>query len=283
MAYKNDNILGKRIIILGTDTRQVSSLEQVLLYAGADVIVFTDVQKGKQQIPSCQAQIIIFDDSGIKDPLEVVQSIKNNLPTGNASWLIIHTAFSPDQYHLELIGINTHYIAKSGYDASEVLKGLSAIMKQSTPVNNELKIELPTEPLEVVSALETKVLIFEDDPLLQNILSIHLSRAKINFKISESGQNYKSLIEAFDPTIILLDLTLEGLNGLEVLENIRKDTSVANLPIIIFTNSADEEVREKTAKMGVKDFLIKANTNFTDLMTLITKRSNEKNVNNLSK
>ncbi len=283
MAYKNDNILGKRIIILGTDTRQVNSLEQVLLYAGADVIVFTDVGKGSQQIPSCQAHIIIFDDSGIKNPLEVVKSIKDNSPNVNLSWLIIHTAFSPDDYKTELTQINAYYISKAGYDASEVLKGLSAIMKQSLPVDPELNLDIPSEPLDTVPAPEAKVLIFEDDPLLQNILSIHLSRAKINFKISESGQNFKPLIEAFDPNVVLLDLTLDGLNGLEVLENIRKDATVANLPVIIFTNSADEEVREKTAKLGVKDFLIKANTNFSELMTLLTKRSNEKNVNNLSK
>ena len=127
--------------------------------------------------------------------------------------------------------------------------------------------------METASVTEVKVLIFEDDPLLQNILSIHLNRAKINFKISESGQNFKSLIEAYDPTIILLDLTLEGLSGLQVLENIRQDTQTKDLPVIIFTNSADDEVREKTVKLGVKDFLIKANTNFNELVTLLAKRS----------
>jgi DNA-binding response OmpR family regulator len=273
MAYKNDNILGKRIIILGTDTKQVNSLEQVLLYAGADVTVFTDLEKGKQQIPSTQAQIIIFDDSGINNPVAVVSHIKNNSPNGNPAWLVIHQDFSPEQYLSELKSPNAYYIAKTNYDAALVLKGLSSLMKQPLPAPTENKLELSNTTADPPVASTVKVLIFEDDPLLQNILSIHLTRSKISFKFSESGQNFKSLIEAYEPTIILLDLTLEGLSGLEVLEKIRQVATMAKLPVIIFTNSADEELRVKTNKLGVKDFLIKANTDFNELMTLIIQRS----------
>ncbi|HMO83271.1 MAG TPA: hypothetical protein PKA42_03850, partial [Candidatus Paceibacterota bacterium] len=63
-------------------------------------------------------------------------------------------------------------------------------------------------------------------------------------------------------------------------ELMRHDIASANLPIVIFTNSGDDDVREKTVALGVKDFLIKANTNFNDLVTLLVTRSNQQNVNN---
>jgi len=275
MAYKNDNILGKKVILFGINIRQISSLEQVLLYAGADVVTFTDVFKGRQQIPSSQADVIIFDDSEIADGVEIVKGIQADMTTNHAAWLIIHNTFTPETYQAFFTDSNVAYVSKSIYDVAEVLKGLSGLMKQLVPTPKEIKLDEPNHAPVLRQIQEVRVLIFEDDPLLQNILSMHLGRAKLNFQISPGGQNFKTLIETYKPTVLLLDLSLDGLNGLQILEKIRQDAILTHLPIVIFTNSSDEEVRERTAKLGVKDFLIKANTNFNDLVTLLAERSNQ--------
>jgi len=282
MTYKNDNILGKKVILLGTNIRQISSLEQVLLYAGADVRVFTDLSKGRQQIPSSQPDVIIFDDTDVADGAEVVKGIKADMTTTHTAWLVIHNSFDPEGYQEVFTNSNTVYLSKNVYDVAEVLKGLSILMKQLVPATNEIKLDLTNRVSIISQNQEVRVLIFEDDPLLQNILSMYLNRAKLSFIIFASGKNFKTQFEEYKPTVVLLDLTLEGINGLQVLEHIRQDPKFSNLPIVIFTNSADEEIMEKTAKLGVKDFLIKANTNFNDVVTLLVGRSNEQNVNKLS-
>ncbi|HMO83245.1 MAG TPA: hypothetical protein PKA42_03710, partial [Candidatus Paceibacterota bacterium] len=217
MSYKNDNILGKKVILFGTNTRQISSLEQVLLYAGADVVTFTDTIKGRQQIPISQADVIIFDDSAIPNAVEVVRSIKTKMINSHAAWLIIHNTYTADVYQPLFADNNIAYVPKNIYDVAEVLKGLSSLMKQKPSPTNEIKLDLQSQsPPSVSPSHEVRVMIFEDDPLLQNILSLNLKRANINFQISASGQNFKSLIEAYKPTVVLLDLTLDGLNGLQI-------------------------------------------------------------------
>jgi CheY-like chemotaxis protein len=62
------------------------------------------------------------------------------------------------------------------------------------------------------------------------------------------------------PDFIYLDLRLPGLDGFEVLERLRADTTTMHIPVIILTNYGEPELRERGTKLGALEFLVKADT-----------------------
>jgi DNA-binding response OmpR family regulator len=70
------------------------------------------------------------------------------------------------------------------------------------------------------------------------------------------------------PSFILLDLNMDRLNGMHALREIRRDTSLNDLKIIVLTTSFNPDDRLRSEIMGANDFFVKP-TEFEDLLGLI--------------
>lgn len=107
---------------------------------------------------------------------------------------------------------------------------------------------------------ETKktILIIEDDKFLRELISQKLK--KEGFTISEAVDGEKGVTKAKTekPDLILLDLILPGIDGFEVLAGIKKDHTVAGIPVIILSNLGQKEDIERGFNLGAVDYLIKA-------------------------
>jgi len=62
------------------------------------------------------------------------------------------------------------------------------------------------------------------------------------------------------PDFIYLDLRMPGLDGFEVLEQLRAGETTMHIPVIILTNYGEPELRERGLKLGALEFLVKAQT-----------------------
>ena len=103
-----------------------------------------------------------------------------------------------------------------------------------------------------------KVLIIEDDLDMQKIYGDLLRINNHEVISATDGARGFSFAQTKAPDIILLDLMLPGkLNGFDVLEKIKKDESLKNLPVIVLTNLDSEQNVAKS--IGATNYLIKAN------------------------
>ncbi|MGC9341719.1 MAG: PAS domain S-box protein [Bacteroidales bacterium] len=104
-----------------------------------------------------------------------------------------------------------------------------------------------------------KVLLFEDDPLdIQlNINELKKENLKLETKYTAKEKEFKSLIENFNPDIILSDYNLPGFDGLDALNYVREKYPL--IPIIIVTGSLDEETAASCIKKGAWDYVLKEN------------------------
>jgi DNA-binding response OmpR family regulator len=103
-----------------------------------------------------------------------------------------------------------------------------------------------------------KVLIIEDDKFLRELIVAKLK--KENYVISEAidGEEGIKKIKEESPDLILLDLILPGIDGFEVLSQIKSDPTVSSIPIIILSNLGQREDIDKGLALGANDYLIKA-------------------------
>ena len=101
-----------------------------------------------------------------------------------------------------------------------------------------------------------RVVLIEDDPDIAEAISFHLEKAGMSVKVARSGEEGLELSRR-GADLVLLDLNLPGMDGLEVCRLIRRQTSTAQLPIIIISARADEMDRVLGLEMGADDYVVK--------------------------
>jgi DNA-binding response OmpR family regulator len=101
------------------------------------------------------------------------------------------------------------------------------------------------------------VLIVEDEPDIRNLLTLHLARDGFRCRTAGTGTDALAEVRAARPDLLILDLMLPGLGGLEVCRRLRADPTTAGLPIIMLTAKADEVDRVVGLELGADDYVVK--------------------------
>lgn len=106
--------------------------------------------------------------------------------------------------------------------------------------------------------MKKKILIIEDDVFLGDALSQKLKSEDFDILLSRDGLVGFAKIKTFRPDLILLDIILPNMNGYEILEAKQKDPEIAQIPVIIVSNSGQPVEISRALALGVKDYLVKA-------------------------
>lgn len=103
-----------------------------------------------------------------------------------------------------------------------------------------------------------RVLIVEDDPHLRQLIKHYLSDLKVEILEAESAEEARNMMTSGEyPHLMLLDVNLPGITGIEFLEHIRKDFDVKALPVIVMTAETGVEIKENAFRTGANDFVNK--------------------------
>ena len=105
--------------------------------------------------------------------------------------------------------------------------------------------------------MPSRVLIVEDEPDIRDVLAWHLEREGYRVTRSADGAQALREIAAQPPDLVLLDLMLPGLGGLEVCRRLRQDPATAGLPVIMLTAKGDEVDRIVGLEVGADDYIVK--------------------------
>lgn len=109
--------------------------------------------------------------------------------------------------------------------------------------------------------LSLKILLLEDDMIEVMKLNRTISSLKLNHKIIEAinGEEALKLLEKKDelPDIILLDLNMPKINGIEFLDILKKDPILKNIPTIILTTSGNQKDLSECYEIGIAGYILK--------------------------
>ena len=100
----------------------------------------------------------------------------------------------------------------------------------------------------------TTVLVVDDEPIVRDVVSRYLRRDGFETLEAESGEAARAMIESHDPALVVLDVMLPGVNGLELCRWIRSSSS---LPVILLTARGDEADRIVGLELGADDYVTK--------------------------
>lgn len=104
-----------------------------------------------------------------------------------------------------------------------------------------------------------KIMIVEDDMFIRDIYKVRFEQEDFEVIMAENGiAAIEKLEQGLEPKIILLDIMMPGMDGVQVLQKIKNDDRWRNLPIIMLTNISEKEKVNEAMELGVKDYLIKS-------------------------
>lgn len=116
------------------------------------------------------------------------------------------------------------------------------------------------------------ILIIEDEPDYLTLLRDQLVKKAYKVIEAEDGVEGLSLAKSYQPDVILLDIRLPGIDGLSMLESLRKDSYGKKAKVIILTNiEPDDIILKKITTNHPAFYLVKSDIQLNDLM----KRINE--------
>lgn len=102
------------------------------------------------------------------------------------------------------------------------------------------------------------ILIVEDDIFLADLYKTKFELEGFEVYVAYDGEKGLELVRKKKPSVVLLDLILPKLSGFVVLENIKKDKNLKDIPVILLTNLSQKSDVEKGLSLGAADYLIKA-------------------------
>lgn len=126
--------------------------------------------------------------------------------------------------------------------------------------DKETKIKLPTKKI---------ILFVEDDKFFTGLLAKRLMASDYDVLHANTGAEAVKILESKTPDLMVFDIILPEMDGLELLRQVKLNPQTKGIPVIILSNLGSKEQLEKAQAFGAKKFLIKATVSVDQVLEQI--------------
>lgn len=110
-----------------------------------------------------------------------------------------------------------------------------------------------------VNDMKRKVLLVEDDSFLSDIYQVKMTNEGFEVTAAMNGlEAIESLENGLKPDLILLDIIMPYMDGMEVLRRVKSSESWKSIPVVLLTNLSDKSQIEECMALGASDYLVKS-------------------------
>jgi CheY-like chemotaxis protein len=110
-----------------------------------------------------------------------------------------------------------------------------------------------------------RVLLIEDDQFLRRACEAGLKKRGLTVLTAVDGEEGLRRAQADIPDLILLDMLMPKLSGMQALEALKKDERTRNIPVVILSNSSLDSDLQKAKDLGAAGYLVKASLSLKEL------------------
>ena len=122
-----------------------------------------------------------------------------------------------------------------------------------------------------MNSKEKYVIIADDNEFFSNVFSTEFTKSGYKTDVVANGQQVLDLAERQRPDLIILDLIMPVKDGFETLAELKSNTDLKGIPVIVLSNLGQIDDVNKAKAMGACDYLIKANISLQDAVDLVKK------------
>ena len=248
------NTTGKTILLVEDTEAIIVQMKDILLQEGYHIMVARNgneaLEQIEQQIPDAMILDLMMPEV---DGFEVLKRIRNEEKTDHLPVIILTAKYVTKQELAFLKNNGIHQLIQKGdINKDQLLSTVARMMFPdplvvNTPIAKPARLPVTGTPL---------VLVVEDNP--DNMITIKaLLDGKCQIIEAEDGQTGVKQAIKHQPHLILMDIALPGMNGIEALNEIRKEEKLALVPIIAVSASAMKGDREDFIALGFDDYVSK--------------------------
>lgn len=250
MAYK--------VLVIEDDAVLGDILKQSLQHEGYETRWEIDGQKGLEILKEWRPDLLLLDIIlPTKNGYEILEEKYTDETIKSIPVVIVSNSGQPVEISRALaLGVQD-YLIKAEFDPEEVLAKVRPLITASAA-------KKPHGQLSGIS-----ILYVEDDSFLADLLMAKLKREGADLHYAKDGEQALHLAETITPKVVLLDLMLPGINGIEVLKKLKDKPAYAHVPTIVFSNLGQDKDKEETHALGATKHLIKAENDPDDIVRII--------------
>lgn len=142
-------------------------------------------------------------------------------------------------------------ISREAYDAEDIITHPSITESPSVFITPTEYKEMGGVPMNNIT-----ILVVEDDADISNFLKNELGKYFI-IRTAADGNEALTMIESEKPEIVVTDLMMPGMNGMQLAQRLKQDRSTAEIPVVLLTAENDDTQRVKAADNGVDAYITK--------------------------
>jgi two-component system, OmpR family, alkaline phosphatase synthesis response regulator PhoP len=116
-----------------------------------------------------------------------------------------------------------------------------------------------------------KIVLAEDEEMISMAYEVGLSHHGYEIIVARDGEQALRAVRHERPSLLLLDVIMPRKNGFEVLKEIKEDSELKDLDVIMLTNLSQSNDAEKALTLGAEDYLIKSDLSMQQLIKHIEK------------
>jgi len=113
-----------------------------------------------------------------------------------------------------------------------------------------------------------RILIIDDDPEFASVLRMHLAAAGYSAEVAEDAIEGGKALLAQPPDLVLCDIGMPYMNGLELISLMQSDAQSSSIPVIFISGRSDSSTMARAVDLGAADFLTKPITREQLLQTV---------------
>jgi two-component system cell cycle response regulator len=114
-----------------------------------------------------------------------------------------------------------------------------------------------------------KLLLVDDNLEATRPLAMLFRFFKHTVDLATSGNEALALLEHSIPDVLVLDIMMPGMDGMELLQRIRAEARTANLPVVMYSAVSDPSYRQAAMEKGADDYLVKGSVEIDELRARI--------------
>lgn len=248
-------------ILLIEDEEYIADMYRIKFEkCGYKVVVAEDGEKGLALAESERPDLVLLDLVLPRmDGYQVLEKIRTNKKTENLKVYIISNLGQNGEVDSSLARGADGYIIKSSLTPAQLLENVEKIFRgQSTEKNKIVQKCVPRNRSAIPEKKIGKVLLVEDEEAIIDMYKLRLTKEGFEVEVAKNGIWAVKLAKAKKFDIIIMDIIMPAMSGYEAVKQLKADKKTKELPIIVLSNSAQDNEIEEAKRMGVSAYFLKS-------------------------
>lgn len=238
----------EKIVVIEGDASFGTRIVEALKKEGYGATLFTDGEKGLASIYDTLPHLILVDIvlPGVNG-YQILEKKQAEPLLSKVPVFLLSTQGVPIDMARIPQGAVAEFILDLHADTDEIVKRINSAFGYET----EAKATAGTDH-------KKKIVWVEDDKLIGTILAKKLVASGFNLFHAKNGTEALAHLSNEVPDAIILDLLMPGMNGLDILQKIKADARLKNIPTMVLSNLNKQSDIDRAKALGAQKFLVKA-------------------------